>query len=223
MFQRTAFIAAAMAASAIAASPAHAVTGFSVGASVGSDGVGPDVIYKLNPFVNARAGFRYASLDLTRTIDDIDYDLDVGFSSGVVGLDVHPLMNGFRLSAGAYLGDRTFTMDAMPASPVMIGDMTFQPQEIGVITGDVAWNSAAPFLGIGFNNGATAIKRVGFQALIGAMYIGEPEVNLAATGGLLANDPTFLSELANEEDRLRDDLDDFPIHPILSLGLTVRF
>ena len=223
MVRHTAVFAAVCSLSLLAATPTHAFTGVSAGASIGSDGIGPDVIVDVVPLVKARAGFRYASFNLNRTIDDIDYDLDVGFTSGVLGLDLHPVRNGLRLSAGAYIGDRTFVLDAMPASPVVIGDVTFQPAEVGTISGDVEWNSAAPFIGIGFNNGAYAVKRFGFQAMIGAMYMGEPDVNLTATGGLLATDPAFLAELAEEESRLQDDFDDFPVLPILSLGMTVRF
>jgi hypothetical protein len=206
--------------------PARAIaqtTGFTLGPSIGSDGVGADAFYKFNPLFVARGGFRYASFDISREIDDIDYDLDVGFTSGVVALDIHPAANGFRLSGGVYVGDRTLGLAATPASPVEIGDQVFTPQEVGVITGTADWNSAAPFLGLGFNNGAYALKRVGFQAMIGAMYMGSPDVALASTGGILSNDPLFQAELAEEQDRLADDLDDIQFYPVLNIGLTVRF
>ena len=220
-FQKTAI--AILFALSLAPSHAAAFTGIGVGPSVGSDGIGADLFLKPSPFLMLRGGYRYAALDINREIDDIDYDLDVGFSSGVIAADIHPLANGLRVSGGVYLGGRNIELTAMPASPVTIGDQTFTPPEIGVINGVSDWSNAAPFIGIGFNNGANALKRFGFQALIGAMYIGEPDVTLDATGGLLANDPDFLAELDEEERRIEEDLNDFPVLPILSLGMTVRF
>lgn len=194
-----------------------------VGASIGSDGVGADAFLKLNPLLVARGGFRYADFTISREFDGIDYDADIGFTSGVVALDAHPFANGFRLSGGLYLGGRNIDLDATPASPVQIGDVTFTPEQVGTLTGRSEWNSAAPFVGIGFNNGANSLKRFGFQAMLGAMYMGEPDVTLTASDGLLSDDPLFLQQLAEEEEDLADDLDDIQFFPILNLGFSVRF
>lgn len=217
-------IAALTAIVSIAASgAATAGTGAATSVSAGTDGIGGDLLYKVNAFVTARGGFRYAGFDFSKTIDGVNYDLDIGFTSGLAALDVHPAANGFLISGGAYFGDRNIGLEATPAAPVQIGNQVFTPQEVGVVNGTSDWNDAAPFVGIGFNNGVNAAKRVGFQAMLGVMYIGKPDVNLEATGGLLANDPTFLAELANEEQNLANDLDDIRFYPVASLGLTIRF
>ena len=214
----------ALAVAAIAAQgAASAATGVSFGASAGTDGVGPDALYKINPLLAARGGFRYGDFSVSREIDDIDYDLDIGFTSGVAAFDVHPFANGFRISGGAYFGDRSIDLEARPSEPVEIGDQVFTPDEVGLLTGISEWNSAAPFIGIGFNNGFNALKRFGFQATLGAMYIGAPDVSLEATDGLLSDNPIFLDELAEEEERLSEDLDDIRFYPILNIGFTVRF
>ncbi|PQA88490.1 hypothetical protein [Hyphococcus luteus] len=215
--------AAALAAIAAPGAAMAQTTGISVGPSAGTDGIGADAFYKISPFVAARAGFRYADISISKTIDDVRYDLDFGFTGGLAALDIHPFANGFRVSGGAYFSGRNVDLGATPARPVEIGDRTYTPAEVGVLTGSSDWNNAAPFLGLGFNNGLNAVKRFGFQAMLGAAYIGDPDVTLEATGGLLASDPTFQADLDKEEQRLADDLDDFPFHPILSLGFTVRF
>ncbi|MCK5746332.1 MAG: hypothetical protein KAH44_08955 [Oricola sp.] len=216
-------IAAITAVLASAPCAAMAQTGFAVGPSVGTDGVGADLFYKAGPFVALRGGFRYADISLTENIDDVRYDLDFGFTSGVAALDLHPFANGFRLSGGAYFSGHKVDLGATPSRPVEIGEETYTPEEVGVLTGRSDWNNAAPFFGLGFNNGLKAEKRVGFQAMIGAAYIGDPEVTLAATGGLLASDPDFQNDIDEEAQRLADELDDFPFQPILNIGFTVRF
>ena len=196
---------------------------FAVGVSASSAGVGPEVQYAVNPFLVARAGWGFADIGIERTIDDIRYDADVNFSSAWGAVNAHPFATGFMISGGAFFGDRTFDLDATPASPVEIGDTVFQPAEVGVLEGESDWGSVAPFLGIGYNNTFKGLTPVGFHALVGAMYIGEPDVTLEATGGLLANDPTFLAELAEEQDDLQDDLDDIPVYPVITLGISIRF
>lgn len=220
----TIFAAAAMAGAAAIAVPATAsAQTLGVGASAGTDGVGADVMVRVTPLFVARGGFRYADLSIDREFDGIDYDADIGFTSGVVALDVHPFANGFRLSTGLYAGGRDIDLNAAPAAPVEIGDLVFTPEQVGVLNGRSEWNTAAPFVGVGFNNGAHGLKRFGFQAMLGVAYIGEPDVSLEAQGGLLADDPVFLAQLAEEEAELADDLDDLQFYPILNLGLTVRF
>ena len=178
---------------------------------------------KVTPLFVARGGFRYADLSISREFDGIDYDADIGFTSGVVALDVHPMANGFRLSGGLYLGGRDLDLDASPTAPVEIGDVVFTPEQVGTLNGRSEWNTAAPFIGLGFNNGAHALKRFGFQAMLGVAYIGEPDVTLTAQDGLLADDPVFLAQLAQEQADLADDLDDLQFYPLLNLGLSVRF
>lgn len=194
-----------------------------ISASAGSDGIGADAFLKFNPLLVARGGFRYADFSISREFDGIDYDADIGFTSGVAALDVHPFANGFRLSGGLYLGGRNIDLDARPANPVEIGGQVFTPEQVGVLTGISEWNSAAPFAGVGFNNGANALKRFGFQAMLGVMYIGEPDVTLNASDGLLSDDPLFLQRLAEEEADLADDFDDIQFYPVLNLGFSVRF
>lgn len=223
MHKTISIFAAAFTLASLTLNPAFArpVPGATV--SAGTDGVGADAFLKLNPLLVARGGFRYADFSISREFDGIDYDTDIGFTSGVAALDVHPFANGFRLSGGLYIGGRNIDLDASPARPVEIGEQVFTPEQIGVLTGRSEWNSAAPFAGIGFNNGANSLKRFGFQGMLGVMYMGEPDVTLNASDGLLSNDPLFLQQLAEEEEQLTDDLDDIQFYPILNLGFSLRF
>ena len=54
------------------------------------------------------------------------------------------------------------------------------------------------------------------------VFVGAPEVDLTATGPV-ASDPGFQQDLAEEEQKVSDDLEPFKYYPIVSLGLTYQF
>jgi hypothetical protein len=55
------------------------------------------------------------------------------------------------------------------------------------------------------------------------MFTGSPQVDLTASGGTLANDPNFQTQLALEEQTLQDDINDYEIYPVVQAGLTFSF
>ena len=55
------------------------------------------------------------------------------------------------------------------------------------------------------------------------MYTGSPGVSLSTTGGTLSNDPTFKTQLANEQTNLESDVDIYKYYPVLQAGMTFRF
>ena len=103
-----------------------------------------------------------------------------------------------------------------------IGDTTYTASEVGTLTGNVEFNSFAPYVGIDFGNSVTKSKEFGFMFDLGIAYQGSPDVSLSATG-TLSNNATFKEELRKEEKALQDDLDNFTIYPVISLGVTYQF
>ena len=55
------------------------------------------------------------------------------------------------------------------------------------------------------------------------MFSGEPDVSLESRGGLFSGDPTFEAEVDREEQRIREDIEDFKVYPVIQIGLTYRF
>lgn len=194
-----------------------------IGLHAGTLGVGADIQVRTTDWLVLRGGGHFADVNIDRTFDDIDYDGDVGLTNGYVTADIHPFANGFFLSGGVILGDKTIDLTTTPSTPVEIGDVVFSPAEIGTLVGRVEGRSAAPFAGLGFDNAVTSDNQVGFSLLLGVAFTGEPTVDLEAVDGLLASDPTFLAELAEEEERLRQDARDFRFYPVARIGLTIGF
>ncbi|MEM6536517.1 MAG: hypothetical protein AAF668_02175 [Pseudomonadota bacterium] len=215
----------AVAFSTVLLSPAHAQeqNRFAVGVNAGTLGVGLDVQVRATNWLVLRGGGHFADINIDREFDGIDYSADVGLSNGMATVDIHPFGNAFFISGGGVFGPKTIDLAATPAEPTQIGDQVFTPEQIGSLVGSVEADTAAPFVGLGFDNAVLRSGRVGVSFLAGVAFTGEPSVALAAVGGILESDPIFLDALADEQDQLEDDVRDFQYLPVVRLGLTIGF
>ncbi|WP_299177475.1 hypothetical protein [uncultured Brevundimonas sp.] len=196
---------------------------FAVGAQVGTPGVGVQVQYSVNDYIVLRGGYDLLRWETDDTYDGIEYEADIDFQSPGAFVDLHPFRNGFFVSAGAYLGDRGVDLKSDPDEDVEIGGFTFTPEQVGTLTGRIDLESTAPFLGLGFDNSFTRDGRLGFRVLAGAVFGDAPQVNLEASGGTLSNQPLFQTLLAQEEQEIQDEADDYEILPVVQIGLNYRF
>ena len=213
----------AAAAAALQLSAAAAQNRFAVGVYGGTLGVGGDAQVRLSDHIVLRGGGHFLEFDVDGEYDDVDYDADVNGSNVFATLDLHPFANGWFLSGGVVLGDKSVDLVGAPDGPVEIGDLIFTPDQVGTLIGEAEVNDAAPFVGLGWDNAVTSDSRVGFSILLGAAFTGDPDVTLDSQGGLFSDDPLFQQQLAIEEENLRDDLDDFSVYPVGRVGVTVSF
>jgi hypothetical protein len=196
---------------------AEAAGGLALVAKVGTLGLGLEGSTSLLEDFNARLGYNAISFETDQTIDDIKYDVDIDLQSLSLLLDWHPLSGGFRVSAGVMANGN----DAKGSAPVgnyTIGDTPFT--NVG-LDARVDFNSAAPYLGIGWGNAVASDKGWGFNVDLGVMFQGTPEVSLIPTGPNAGLVPE--SELIKEQQKLQDDADDFKYYPVLSVGVSYRF
>jgi len=214
------------AAAALIATPAAAGDGllkdrFAVSGSAGTLGGQLEAHAKLNRFLSVRGGANYLEFDFSETYEEVDYDLTADLTGGLFAIDFHPLGSGLVVSAGAHFGGKAFDLTGTPTGTVEIGDTTYTAAEAGTLTGEADLGGTAPYLGVGWN-GAFSGGRIGLTAMLGALLLEDPTVDLSADG-TLASDPTFQAELEEEERRLQDDLDEYPFWPVASIGVVVRF
>lgn len=196
---------------------------FAIGGQIGTPGVGVQVEYWLTRGLTLRGSFDALKWDVDDTYDGIDYDAEVDFSSPGAFIDWHPMGNALLISAGAWFGDRNVSLDATPTGPTSIGSQTFTPAQIGNLTGQIALENTAPFIGIGYDNTFTKGGRLGFRVLAGAAFGDEPKVELNANGGTLSDQPAFQARLAEEEAQIQAEADDYKVLPVVQLGVTYRF
>ncbi|MEJ2705580.1 MAG: hypothetical protein P8Z79_24335 [Sedimentisphaerales bacterium] len=76
----------------------------------------------------------------------------------------------------------------------------------------------APYIGIGWGNLIGRGRKWGFYSNFGVAFTDSPDVVLRANGTPAA-DPSFQADLAREAKGMAKGLDDFEVHPIISVGL----
>jgi hypothetical protein len=117
--------------------------------------------------------------------------------------------------------DPTLVGNITGSTSVDIGDMTYTASDIAQLTGTLDSKDQAPYVLIGF--GRHTASGIGLFLDMGAAFIGEPEVGLAATGNsVVVNSAEFRSELRKQETNIEDDLGSYiKVWPILNIGLRI--
>lgn len=190
---------------------AGSVQAAGIGVRAGTTGVGADVAWDLAPTLSARVG--YSALKWNYDVDTssgIEYDGQLKLSNLNTMIDFHPLGPVFRLTGGVIFNDNRYDVRSK--------------QFGGALSGTVeAGKSAAPYLGVGW--GTVAGAGVNFYFDLGIMFMGTPKATLAANCGSLslAQCAALQSQVAAEQARLQDELDNAKYYPVVNFGLTIGF
>jgi hypothetical protein len=200
---------------------------FGLKAKVSTLGVGLEGIFGVTEQLHVRVGGNYLDYDPSKTINtsDVDYDPDISFRSATGTLDWYPLGGTFRLFAGLMYNKNDIDVTGKPAfsGSVRIGGIDFNVADIGELKGDIDFNTAVPYIGVGWGNALNSKGSIRLSLDLGVGYQGSPDVSLEASNDTLANDPAFQSALSREEDDLNDKVDKYRYYPIIALGLSYAF
>ncbi|MEM7741703.1 MAG: hypothetical protein AAF225_12995 [Pseudomonadota bacterium] len=197
-------------------------------ASLGTNGANVNVQLQMNPFITFRGGYNYFEFELTDVEwDDIKYDVELDFSQPAGFVDLHPFMNGFAVTAGYYLGDRTLDFTSTPTENVEIGGQIFTPEQVGELSGSGNFGSDGIYAGIGWDTTTRGVMPVSFVVRLGVILTDPPEIELRSEGGLSDTDPNlraFLDEqLLIEAELIEDDLENLRYYPVISFGFGFGF
>lgn len=194
-----------------------------VGANIGTDGIGVEIKTALSDNFTISGGYNYMKVDLEIDNDDIRYDGDAKLSNFNAFVNYHPFGNGFNISGGAYLGPKDADISATLAGSVTVGDITYTAAEVGRLDATGTLNDFAPYAGIGYDSFISSKGNWSFNAKLGVMFSGAPEIEMTSVGGTLSNNAAFNAELAKELASLEDEVKEFKYYPILSLGIARKF
>ncbi len=213
----------AVSAGAAEAQSRHPRSPITAALNAGTTGVGAEAQLSLGPVFVLRAGIDTLGYDFDESYSDIDYSGRVDFDTVSGFVDLHPFLNGFLISGGVYVGDRTINLTGQPTAPVEIGGATYTAAQVGTLSGRIKLSDTAPFVGIGYDDSFIREGRWGFRGIVGVAWSQEPEVGLSSSGGTLSNDPTFRARLDQEARDIQQDAEDKAFFPVVQLGVTARF
>jgi hypothetical protein len=195
--------------------------GQAVGIKVGALGVGVEYTYELNDRVAFRGGLNGAQISLDGDEGGIDYHFGVIWDSLSVAVDFHPIKTAFRVTGGLLRNDNGLSAVSTPTGNITVGDTTYTPSEVGVLTGEIVFDRTSKFIGVGWD-WSRGKRLFGTSFDMGLLDQGKPKVRLAASGTLLG-DPSFEQDLAAEQTDLASSLRDLDLIPYVSVGFNFRF
>lgn len=203
------------------ARPAGAQTGIGVGLRASTLGAGAELSIR-SAMVGLRVGGSYFTMTRNTTIDGIGYDLSPKLRNASAIVDLHPLRSAFHLSAGALWNGNQGNVVARLTGPITIGNTTYQPDEVGSLTGVVKYESrVAPYLGLGFSGRG----RVSLLFDAGIVFSGYPKAQLTGTTNLTGQAKVVFDQNVQQEIQdIQTEIESrsyLKYYPVLSLGIRV--
>jgi hypothetical protein len=222
MTHRRAAAIAAVLLAALAASPLVAQVGLAVRAS--TLGIGGELSYRPSRYLGLRAGGHYLTLSRSATIEGISYDFSPKFQSGMAIVDLHPFGGSFHLSGGVLWNSNEGTVQARLAGPITIGGQTYQPAEVGSLTGLFNYSSRyVPYAGLGFGGRG----RVSLLVDLGVAFSGYPAVSLTGNTNLTGQAKSvFDQNVEQERSEIQSEIEGrsyLKYYPVVAFGIRVGF
>lgn len=196
--------------------------GTGVAGRFGTLGWGLEVMQSLHENVNLRFGLNRYSGDHDGTEDHLDYTIDMNLQSVGLLVDWHPYDGVFRVTGGMLYNGNEVDFVVTPTESLRIGDTSYSPSAIGILTYHATFRKLAPYMGFGFGNALKKTQALGFVLDFGIVFHGSPELELSADGWD-ASLPGFQDDLAQEKQEIEEDLRPFRYYPVVAFGFTYRF
>jgi hypothetical protein len=199
--------------------------GLGLTARIGTLGIGVDVTKAVTDRVNGRLGFNFGKLDINRTDSGINYDSQLNLSSVQLLGDYYPFSrSNFRLTGGLIAQNNRYTVTSKPNpnGTYTIDNNQYQASDVGTLGGEFkSANSIAPYVGIGI--GQPANEGFGFNADVGLMFAGSPQVSLTASNPAFNNNPITRNQIDNQARQTENNLKGFNLYPVISVGVSYGF
>lgn len=94
------------------------------------------------------------------------------------------ILKSLKVSGGAwYVNKPDYNFTANLRDPLIWGQLTFSPEEIGMVSTTIKTNKVQPYLGLGYDQFYLG-KNINFSINAGGLYQGKPMVSMMATNML---------------------------------------
>ena len=202
----------------------------SIGADIGTTGIGLTGVKQLGEYPNwaVRVGAHKLSRNYTTTDNDADYDFDLDLGDFQLMVDYHPWMTSFKVTMGVFYNGTDLKGKVTPrGTTYTFNGHTYTTSDIGYVDVKVDFdNTIAPYVGIGWDTSFNKPEKTwGFTFNIGVAYTGSAKANYTPTFGPLVPANTrqqIIDDLEVEKKSLQDDLDDYKYLPYISIGFNYK-
>lgn len=211
------------------ARPTRAEVG--IAGTAGTLGAGVELSFGASRQVQGRIGIHGYNYSDRREASDIEYDAEADLRTATGFLDWHPGGRGFRLTGGLVYNGTDVTGHSLPpaSGSYDIGGVPVPVSILGTLDADVEFDPIVPYAGLGWGRAPGSGSGFGVTLDLGVMFQGEGEVTLTPRipAGSPLNDPLARQALQvlldREEQDLQEDVNDYDLYPVVSLGISYRF
>lgn len=194
---------------------------FTFGPAGGTTGVGLEATVGLGENAGLRFSHGMMGGQTTLTYHGIPYSFDASLDWLGAFLDLYPSSGPFRVSAGALAVMGDVGVAVSPGEPVSVGGMTYSPEQVGTVTGDVHLEPLVPYFGLGWDSRRTGVLGVSLDMGVAFQKF---ELELQQVGGTLPMELQQVLGVGVEAERqsLEDQLNSLGIYPVVRLGLCLN-
>jgi hypothetical protein len=210
---------AAMALGAAAAASADNALGF--GVKAGTLGLGVEGTWRPLPYMDVRFGANQFDYTDTRSETGVVYDAELNLDNYYVTGNFRFPLSPFRVTAGVYSnGNEVNAVSGDNGAIIVIGGDPYPSDLVGTLSVRGSFDSTSPYVGVGYD--FSLFGKVGMNLDFGVLWQDSPKVDIASDG-ILSGNPTFEASLEAERQELEDNLSDYKVWPVISLGFVVNF
>lgn len=204
----------------ISAGAANAEQDFGAGIKAGTLGLGIEASWQPLRYLDVRLGANAYEFADDGDVAGIDYDGELSLESFYVTANIHFDNSPMRVTAGFYSNANELLLINDEMVDQEIGGVIYPGAGIGTLSSTTTFEDGSPYLGIGYD--FTISGKFGMNVDFGVLWQGDPLVTLTADG-TLSGDPGFQADLEVERQEIEDDLSEFKVWPVLSLGFVYNF
>lgn len=205
-----------IAAAALLSSQARATEVFG---GLGTSGVEVGVSERIGGSAGLRMSAEFLKIGRDFESDGATYDTKLKLSTlGLYG-DYFVAGGGFRLTAGAVIGTRKASGNAVASNGSLTINGTPYPAAGESVGAEAKFPSAAPYFGIGYGHHQPT-KGSGFYVDLGVV-IGRADTKLSPSAGLVA--AAGQANIDAEQRKLQDSVNRLKAYPVLKFGFSFAF
>ncbi len=215
-----------LASSLLFATPAMAQ--LAVTADLGTTGAGLHLVVPMESNLNGRFGVHGYSRERNKHLSGIDYQVKTTIKNVDILFDWYVLRaSPFHLTGGVVHNNNKVGALGRPLADgsYTIDGYTYPAAWVGVLTGELRFRRAAPYLGIGWGNPLTSPGKWSFMGDFGAYYQGGARTRLVGDGCTASAQvcKTVAGSIAVEMGQFREAVRPVRVYPVLRAALAYRF